>query len=81
MAKQFTDKSSRKFDPMAVSGLSNEAREAVNAAFDAMSTWRTQIVDNSEKTLSRLSRRWLRRRGHSVGLSKLFIQHDRKCKP
>jgi hypothetical protein len=51
MAKQFSDRSTRKFDPMAVPGLSNEARDAVNAAFDAMSTWRTEIVDNSEKNL------------------------------
>ena len=44
-------KQSRKFDPMAVPGLSNEAREAVNAAFDAMSTWRTETINNSEKNL------------------------------
>ena len=37
MAKQPSDKSARKFDPTAVSGLSSEARDAVNAAFDAMS--------------------------------------------
>jgi len=34
---------------MSVPGLSDEARKAVNAAFDAMSTWRIEIVDNSEK--------------------------------
>jgi len=45
MAKQFT----RKFDPMSVTGLSNEARDAVNAAFDAMSMWRAEAVNNSEK--------------------------------
>jgi hypothetical protein len=54
MAKQATDESTRKFDPMAVPGLSNEARDAVNAAFDAMSTWRTEIVDNSEKNLEQV---------------------------
>jgi hypothetical protein len=48
------DKSTRKFDPMAVPGLSNEARDAVNAAFDAMSTWRTETVNNSEKTLEQV---------------------------
>jgi|GEM_PF-584379 len=51
MAKQFTDKSTRNFDPMSIPGLSNEARDAVNAAFDAMSTWRTETVNNSEKNL------------------------------
>jgi hypothetical protein len=34
---------------MSVPGHSDEARKAVNAAFDAMSTWRIEIVDNSEK--------------------------------
>ena len=52
MAKQFTDKSTRKFDPTSIPALSNEARDAVNAAFDAMSTWRTETVDNSEKNLA-----------------------------
>ena len=54
MAKQPTDKSTRTFDPMAVPGLSNEARDAVNAAFDAMSTWRTETVNNSEKNLEQV---------------------------
>ena len=54
MAKQPTDKSTRKFDPMAVPGLSNEARDSVNAAFDAMSTWRTETVNNSEKNLEQV---------------------------
>src|SRR5262245_64589560 len=30
----------RSFNPMSVPGLSGKARDAVNAAFDAMSTWR-----------------------------------------
>jgi hypothetical protein len=34
---------------MSVPRHSDEARKAVNAAFDAMSTWRIEIVDNSEK--------------------------------
>ena len=54
MAKQFTDKSTRNFDPMSIPGLSNEARDAVNAAFDAMSTWRTETVNNSEKSFERV---------------------------
>ena len=52
MAKQ--DKSNRKFDPMAVPGLSSEAREAVSAAFEAMSTWRTETVQSSEKNLEQV---------------------------
>ena len=54
MAKQFTDKSTRKLDPMSIPGLSNEARDAVNAAFDAMSKWRTETVNNSEKNLEQI---------------------------
>jgi hypothetical protein len=54
MAKQSTDKSSRKFDPMSIPALSNEARDAVNAAFEAMSTWRTETVNTSEKNLEQI---------------------------
>ena len=39
----------RSFNPMSVPGLSNKAREAVNAAFDAMSTWRDEVADSNEK--------------------------------
>ena len=39
----------RNFDSTSVQGLSAEARKAVNAAFDAMSTWRTETMNNSEK--------------------------------
>jgi hypothetical protein len=34
---------------MLASGLSDEARKAVNAAFDAMSTWRIETANTSEK--------------------------------
>ena len=37
------------FDPMSVSGLSDEVRHAVNAAFDAMSDWRTETAKSNEK--------------------------------
>jgi hypothetical protein len=30
---------SRNFNPMSVAGLSDEARQTVNAAFDAISAW------------------------------------------
>jgi hypothetical protein len=33
----------RNFNPMSVPGLFDEARQAVNAAFDAMSVWRIRI--------------------------------------
>jgi hypothetical protein len=40
---------SRNFNPMSVAGLSDEARQAVNAAFDAMSAWRIDIANSNEK--------------------------------
>jgi hypothetical protein len=39
---------------MAVPGLGAEAHDAVNAAFDAMSTWRTETVNTSEKNLEQV---------------------------
>ena len=35
--------------------LSNEARKAVNAAFDAMTTWRTEILDESERVIEKMA--------------------------
>ena len=43
--------SPRRFNPMSVPGLSSEVRKAVNAVFDAMSTWRTDTVNTSEKNI------------------------------
>ena len=39
----------RNFNPMLASGLSAEARKAVNAAFDAMSAWRIETAKSNEK--------------------------------
>jgi hypothetical protein len=39
----------RNFNSMSVPGLSDEARQAVNAAFDAMSAWRIDTAKNNEK--------------------------------
>src|SRR5262245_1479125 len=44
----------RNFDPMSIPGLSHKARDAVNAAFEAMSTWRGEIADNSERNIKRV---------------------------
>ena len=37
------------FNSMSVAGLSDEARQAVNTAFDAMSAWRIDIANSNEK--------------------------------
>ena len=39
----------RNFNPMPATGLSDEAREAVRAAFDAISAWRIDIANSNEK--------------------------------
>jgi ribonuclease D len=44
----------RNFDPTSIPGLSYKARDAVNAAFQAMSTWRSEVADNSEKNIKRV---------------------------
>jgi hypothetical protein len=45
---------SRNLNQMLALGLSDEARKAVNAAFDAISTWRTETVNTSDKNLERV---------------------------
>jgi hypothetical protein len=45
---------SRDFNPMSAPNLSDEARRAVNAAFDAMSAWRTDIASMSEKNVEQV---------------------------
>jgi hypothetical protein len=39
----------RNFNAMSVPGLSDEARKAANAAFDAMSAWRVETANSNEK--------------------------------
>lgn len=54
MPSKLAEVSSRNFNPMLAPGLSDEARKAVKSAFDAMSTWRTEIVNDNEKNLERV---------------------------
>src|SRR5262249_37419203 len=53
MPSKLLEETFRNFNPIAP-GLSDEARKAVKAVFDAMSTWRAEIVNNSEKNLERV---------------------------
>jgi hypothetical protein len=39
---------------MSIPGLSYRTREAVNATFEAMSTWRSEIADSNEKNIKRV---------------------------
>jgi hypothetical protein len=49
MADKFLGVKPRKFRSIAIPGLSNKAQEAVNAALDAMSTWRNEAAKTGEK--------------------------------
>jgi hypothetical protein len=49
MQNKSADVTPRNFNPMWAPRLSDEARKAVNAAFDAMSTWRIETAKSSEK--------------------------------
>ena len=48
MRTSFLEVESRNFKPMAVPGLEKEARDAVNAALKAMSSWRNDIAYTSK---------------------------------
>jgi hypothetical protein len=54
MPISFATMTPRNFDPMSVPGLSNEARKAVNAAFEAMVNWRTEIANSSDKNIDQV---------------------------
>jgi gas vesicle protein len=54
MSSKLPEVTSRNFNPMLAPGLSDEARKAVKAAFEAMSTWRTEIVNDNEKNAERV---------------------------
>ena len=54
MSTKFAEATSRNFNPTLAPGLSDEARKAVNAALDAVSTWRTETINNNEKGFERV---------------------------
>ena len=49
MPAEFLEDKPRDFNPMTVSGLTNDARDEVNAALKAVSTWRNEIAATNEK--------------------------------
>jgi hypothetical protein len=44
----------RNFDLGSIPGLSHKARSAVNAAFEAMSDWRSELAGDNEKNIKRV---------------------------
>ena len=49
-----TDETRNRFDSVSVPGLSGRAQDAVNAALEAMSNWRSEVAENSEKNIKRV---------------------------
>jgi len=49
-----TDATRNRFESVSVPGLSNRAQDAVNAALEAMSDWRSEVAENSEKNIKRV---------------------------
>jgi hypothetical protein len=55
MPSKLAEVTPRNFSPSLAPRLSDEARTAVNAAFDAMSTWRTETVDSFEMVIDKMA--------------------------
>ena len=55
MTSKLAEMTSRNFSPSLAPELSGDARKAVNAAFDAMSTWRTETVDSFEIVVAKMA--------------------------
>ena len=49
-----TEETRNRFDSMSVPGLSSRAQDAVNAALEAMSSWRSEAAESSEKNMKRV---------------------------
>ena len=49
-----TDGTRNRFESVPVPGLSSRAQDAVNAALEAMSDWRSEVAENSEKNIKRV---------------------------
>ena len=69
----------RNFKLMSVPGLSDEARKAVNAAFDAMSTWRIETANNNEKNSEQVIEKLAAAAQALDGRSKSSMPPARNC--
>ena len=54
MSVGFSETKPRDFNPMSVSGLTKEARDGVNSALKALTTWRNEIAATNEKNGKRV---------------------------
>lgn len=49
-----TDETRNRYESMSVPGLSSRAQDAVNAALEAMLSWRSEAAESSEKNMKRV---------------------------
>jgi hypothetical protein len=54
VATKSAESSARNFNLSSIPGLSSKAKEAVNDAFNAMSAWRTETAESSEKNIKQV---------------------------
>jgi predicted O-linked N-acetylglucosamine transferase (SPINDLY family) len=57
MSIKFAEADPHNFNPAFAPGISDEARKAVNSAFEAMATWRAETVNTSERNSERVIER------------------------
>jgi hypothetical protein len=69
--------STRHFNAASVPGLSAEARKAVNAAFEAMSTWRTETTKNNEKNVEEVIEK-MAAAGRALGWPERVVESARE---
>ena len=66
MPKKFAETTQRNFDQMSTPKLSDDARKAVSAAFEAMSTWREQIVDATRMQMEAITKMQIQTMDHMM---------------
>jgi hypothetical protein len=76
MPNKFAEATQRNFDRMSTPKLSDDARKAVNAAFEAMSTWREEIVNekNSEQVIEKMAEA-----ARELGWPEQIVDATRRC--
>src|SRR5262245_5121135 len=72
MQNKYAEVTPRNFNPTWAPALSDEARRAVNDAFDAMTTWRIETAKNSEKKNEQVIEK-LAAAARAVGLAEQIV--------
>ena len=80
MQSKYEEVSPRNFNAAWAPRLSEEARKAVNDAFDAMSAWRIEAAKNNEKNSEHVIEKLAAAARALVGRSKSSMPPARKCR-